>query len=302
MTRFENKLCPVCRTRFNEKADVVCCPICGTPHHRACYSIKNKCALEEFHAKGWSWNGYLPDEEPETPKAEVENSDATVTAQIDGQPDSHRAEYPSGTPFDEEKRMFEEQLGEDNPFKEMFDSLTNKEIGEDGVSMHELVSYSATNVYHYGKAFNIFRANNGGKKRIVSFNFCSGILAPMFQFYRRMNFFGVIALLLTLLPSIIVVAVPEQIRTANSQPLIILLRLLQIVIPIFMCLFSDYIYYRHCVKSILKFRKSYDGDTKSDEYYMSLYEKGRPTMAGGLIGLLAMSLGEAYIMALMGMI
>lgn len=302
MTRFENKLCPVCRTRFNEKADIVCCPICGTPHHRACYSIKNECALEEFHATGWSWNGYLPDEEPHTPKATAENSDATVTAQVDHQPDSHHAEYPGDTPYNEEKRLFEEQLGDENPFKELFDTLSNKEIGEDGVSMHELVAYSATSVYHYGKAFNMFRANNGGKKRIVSFNFCSGIFAPMFQFYRKMNLFGVITLLASLLPSIIVYAIPEQSLMANYQLFSVVMRFLQISIPVVMCLFNDYIYYRHCVKSITRFRERYDGDTKSDDYYMSLYEKGRPTMAGGIVGLLALSLGEAYIMSLMGMI
>lgn len=298
MTRFENKLCPVCRTRFNEKADIVCCPICGTPHHRACYSIKNKCALEEMHTSGWNWNGKLPDEEEE----ELQKVDAAVTAEIDSQTDPHHAEYPGGTPFDEEKRLFEEQLGDENPFRELFSTLNNKEIGEDGVSMHELVAYSATSVYHYGKAFNIFRGNNGGKKRRISFNFCSGIFAPMFQFYRRMNVFGVVTLLLTLLPSIIILITPDQVRQANSQPLIILLRVLQFIIPALLCLFGDYIYYRHCVKSILKFRKSYDGDTKSDDYYMSLYEKGRPTFAGGIIGALALSLGEAYIMALMGMI
>lgn len=298
MTRFENKLCPVCRSRFNDKADIVCCPICGTPHHRACYSINNKCALEEYHAQGWSWNGCLPDEE----KEQKPPLDEVTAAEIDNEPDPHHADYPGDTPFDEEKRIFEEQLGDENPFKDLFNTMNNKEIGEDGVSMHELVAYSATSVYHYGRAFNMFRSNIGGKKRIVSFNFASGILSPMFQFYRKMNLFGIVALLLTLLPSIIVYAVPEQSIMANYQSFSMLMRVIQIAIPVVMCLFNDYIYYRHCVRSIVKFRKSYDGDTKSDDYYMSLYEKGRPTMAGGILGLLAMIVAEAYLMSLMGII
>lgn len=284
MTRFENKLCPVCRTRFNEKADIVCCPVCGTPHHRACYSIRNKCALEELHESGWSWQGQLPDEQPENAKSSSETADV-IEPEI-------TVEKSDGMPFEEEQHMFE-QMGEGNPFAEMFTELRDKEIGEDGVSMHELVAYSATSIFHYGRAFNVFRSRADGKKHRVFFNFCSGIMAPMFQFYRRMNIFGVVALLLKLLPIFVVALTPEATLQANLMAFQGFVQFANVAVMLLFCLFGDYFYYRHCVKQIVKFRAGYDGDTKSDDYYLSLYECGKPTFFGGAVGALAMMFGVA---------
>lgn len=300
MTRFENKLCPVCRTRFNEKAEIVCCPVCGVPHHRACYSINNRCALEELHASGWSWKGKLPDEEridnAATGEAAFENTEARFE-------DKDDTEGSRGyMPFEEEQRMFEEQLGANNPFSELFRDFKNKEIGEDGVSMHELVAYSATSIYHYGRAFNMFRTRVNGKKRRISFNFCSGLLAPVFQFYRRMNFFGIAALIILLIPSFVIAVTPEQTLESNIDSFVYLIQFSRVILMSLLCLFGDYIYYRHCVKSIIRFRSRYDGDTKSDDYYLSLYECGKPTFAGGLVGILAVSFGMVCCNMLSGMI
>lgn len=301
MTRFENKLCPVCKTRFVENADIVVCPTCGTPHHRSCYSIKNKCELEELHADGWTWNGLLPDQEKEREEMlkglELPTVDLGKPAEeirrTEFSPDKPRA------PYEEEQRMFEEQLGDDNPFKELFKKLSDKEIGEDGVSMHELMAFSATSVYHYGKAFDLFRGSSG-KKRKVSLNLSSGLFAPMFQGYRKMNVFGVISLLLLLAPSLAIAVMPERIINETGSELLYLLQFANVLIRILLCVFGDYIYYRHCISRIKRFRQSYDGDTRSDDYFMALYECGKPTLAGAAIGCLAMMFGYAGILYLAG--
>lgn len=302
MSRFENKLCPVCRSRFNDKADVVVCPVCGTPHHRTCYNINGACALEELHDKGWNWEGKLPDEVNET-KPQL------VGADVGAQFDEHHAEYPGGTPrvtsdtaFERERRMFEERFGDDDPFGEIFENFSDKEIGEDGVSMHELITYASTSIYHYGSAFRRFRGSADGKKRFTSFNFSSGIFAPVFQFYRRMNFIGVITLILVLVPSVIYVMLPEQVIQDNGMRILYLLEFAALIFKVLLCVFGDYIYYRHCIRSIVRFRKNYDGDTKSDEYFMSLFESGRPTFAGGALGCLALAFAQACIMAFAGTI
>lgn len=304
MTRFENKLCPVCRTRFVENADVVVCPTCGTPHHRACYSIKNKCALEELHADSWTWKGLLPDQEKEREEmlksVDLPDVDLPVVDLKKPAEDPHHADYPAGTPrapYEEEQRMFEEQLGDENPFRELFKKLSDKEIGEDGVSMHELMAFSATSVYHYGKAFDLFRGS-AGKKRRVSLNLSCGLFAPMFQGYRKMNFFGIVALVLLLLPSITAALLPESVINENGNELLNLLQFANILIRILLCIFGDYVYYRHCISRIKRFRQSYDGDTRSDDYFMALYECGKPTLAGAAIGCLAMMLGYAGILYL----
>lgn len=302
MTRFENKLCPVCRTRFIKGADVVVCPTCGTPHHRSCYSLTEKCAYEDLHAEGWNWNGLLPDEVKE--REEMLKAAGLPTVEPNKTPDElRREEFPSSSsspaPYEEEQRMFEEQLGDDNPYADLFKKFSDKEIGEDGVSMHELVAFSATSVYHYGRAFDTFRGSSG-KKRVVSFNLSSGLFAPMFQGYRKMNFFGIVSLLLLLAPSTIAVLIPDDIAGEVGSELLLLLQLLNVLIRILLCAFGDYVYYRHCISRIKKFRKSYDGDTRSDDYYLALYEFGKPTMAGAAIGCLAMMLGYATVLYFAG--
>lgn len=301
MMRFENKLCPICRTRFVKNADVVVCPTCGTPHHRSCYSIKGRCALEELHAEGWSWKGLLPDEVKEREEM-LKATGLPLVEPNKALDELRREEFPQKTPaapapYEEEQRMFEEELGDDNPFADLFKKFSDKEIGKDGVSMHELVAFSATSVYHYGKAFDTFRRSSG-LKRVMSVNLSCGLFAPMFQGYRKMNIFGIISLLLLLAPSIAAALVPADIANAAVNELAVLFQLANIIIRVLLCMFGDYVYYRHCISHIKKFRKSYDGDTRSEDYYLALCEFGKPTMAGAAIGCLALMLGYASVLYL----
>ncbi len=41
--------CPRCKAYLFEEDDVVYCPVCGAPHHRACYNALGHCALEALH-------------------------------------------------------------------------------------------------------------------------------------------------------------------------------------------------------------------------------------------------------------
>ena len=44
-----NRHCVACGLEFGENDDVVCCPVCGAPHHRECYKKTNECALHSLH-------------------------------------------------------------------------------------------------------------------------------------------------------------------------------------------------------------------------------------------------------------
>lgn len=52
---YTGEKCPVCNNVFTSDDDIVVCPDCGTPHHRACYAIENKCANIGLHATGTKW-------------------------------------------------------------------------------------------------------------------------------------------------------------------------------------------------------------------------------------------------------
>lgn len=297
MERFENKLCPICRAPFNEKAEIVVCPICGTPHHRSCYMIKNRCAYEDKHASGYVWNGRLPDEavpesEQDPPKETINLNGADTMNNIPplfGEVMSENPDLPGGQEAE-------------NILKSFFSDMQNKEIGEDGVSLHELTAYAGTSIWHYGKAFSLFRGTVDGKKHFVSFNLFSGLLAPTFQFYRKMDLMGVIVLLLMLLPALLTRLTVGSAGIGfggevNAVP-IALFNLISTAVVVLLCLFGDYIYYRHAVKQIKKVRRNYKGDTLSDDYFLTLCQKGNPSFMRAALGCLAVVFAEVCLVML----
>ena len=53
--RYENVNCTACGKAFTAEDDVVVCPICGAPHHRACWLATGECAKNDDHASGYTW-------------------------------------------------------------------------------------------------------------------------------------------------------------------------------------------------------------------------------------------------------
>ncbi|MCM1167490.1 MAG: hypothetical protein NC401_15910, partial [Ruminococcus sp.] len=194
-----------------------------------------------------------------------------------------------------ETQLFDE-LDEDDPMREFLTGIADKAIGEDGVSMHELSAYSATSIFHYGRAFRSFRGMIDGKRHKVSFNMCSGLFAPVFQFYRKMDLFGVLVLLVMTLPSLLMVLLALNSESGRvSGAAYYLLNSVSTIVMILLCIFGDYIYYRHAVKRIRKIRESFKARATSDEYYMALYESGKPSFARALLGLLGTAFMEACV-------
>lgn len=284
MSKFTNKLCPVCRAPFTEDADIVVCPQCGTPHHRVCYLTKNKCALEEYHARGYEWNGRLPDEEPE-PVSEPEPADP------------HHAEYPSGTPVPAAiTPAIGDFDGAETPeeyYKKMVERLNDATVGEDGVSIRELCAYASTSVFHYGRAFSVFRSGVAGKRPKIFMNLCSGLFAPVFQFYRKMDLLGIAALLVTVASSLPLLLVYGGIieDSEGVYLLVSLCRFLSFAMTVVLCLFGDYLYYRHAIKQIKKIRSRIA--ERGEAYYEALSESGRPSWLRAVIGFLALMLTAA---------
>lgn len=293
MSRFENKLCPVCRQPFKDGDDIVVCPVCGTPHHRACYLEHNECGVKEYHDKGFVWNGRLPDE-PEEEKPEVQEE--AVEPSSDNT-ETHSAGFPQGTPMSDQESMFEELQQQDPHFREILNSIRDDKPGEDGVSMRELTCYTASSVAHYGPAFNAFRGTIDGKKHKVYFNFCSGLFAPVFQFYRKMDVFGLLLIVVMLIPSLIMMAFSGM---SNSALIVFtyVFNMINLAETVLLCFFGDYIYYKHCVRNILKIRREFGDKANTDDYYAELCERGRPSALRAVVGFLIMSLAVAVIWVL----
>ena len=335
MSRFENKLCPVCRERFKDGDDVAVCPECGTPHHRACYLKYNKCGLEELHSQGFVWNGRLPDEpvEPitrQTPSAsatfgvpeplerktsnlydddvndnelrEEANEKSDASENSENRDDGDKTFKIPGLP-DPDDDIFKE-AGMSEPIKELYNMVNDGARGEDGVSMQELMAYTSTSIWHYSKAFRAFRGgvSGYGKKKMTNFNICSGLFPPIFQFYRKMDLLGVFLLFISVLPMLLSMTVigSGAVSQTEYSSLYGFLDLIYIAERVLLCLFGDYLFYKQAVRRRLKVRKSFDGDVGSIEYLKALSEYGRPSYAHALLGGLAMVFANACIFTMSG--
>ncbi len=319
MSRFFGKLCPVCRSPFGEKDDIVVCPDCGTPHHRACYIKLGKCAVTQHHASGFEWNGRLPDEQQEPVQENAQRSASASSYEAPQDPtesenaDPHHAEYPSGTntetnTSDTEQNIppfgvpFGDQSSENhtNPYVEAYKQMqkmtSDDTRGEDGVSAKELSRFVGTSVFHYAQAFSSFRVGiaqyDGVRKVKTSFNIWAGIMRPIHQIYRRMDALGILLLIIqavSALPNVLLYrynTMMEQSTLAMFQNLSLLGSAVNIAVMMLLSLFGDYIYYKFCVRRIKKIRARFD-DGKAEGYYEALTEHGTPSKLRAVIGILA---------------
>ncbi|HIW74485.1 MAG TPA: DUF2628 domain-containing protein [Firmicutes bacterium] len=52
---YEGYICPVCGKKFQETDDIVTCPECGAPHHRACWQQEGHCHFAADHGTPRQW-------------------------------------------------------------------------------------------------------------------------------------------------------------------------------------------------------------------------------------------------------
>lgn len=87
--------CPVCGKAFTKNDDIVVCPQCGAPYHRACYEKAGKCVFEDRHGTSFAWS---------PPRREAESESETKRCPRCGAPNPSKALFCShcGQPFSED--------------------------------------------------------------------------------------------------------------------------------------------------------------------------------------------------------
>jgi|GEM_PF-2919157 len=55
MQRYQNCTCDLCQKPLEHADEIVVCPVCGAPMHRACYAQHGACAHAAEHASGYEW-------------------------------------------------------------------------------------------------------------------------------------------------------------------------------------------------------------------------------------------------------
>lgn len=206
--RFKNVQCVYCDKEFDEKADVVVCPQCGSPHHRECWKENGSCKNEELHKDGYVWE--FPEhlkppaftfKKPRPAANETNfkfrNGEVAVTCPHCGalnygfdavcmqckQPlDDNRI-----TQDNRDCQLSGEQLFE---YYRTFGGVKPEtEIG--GIAAKDYVSYIGANAGKYIRKFAIME--RFGKKFTVSL--CAFLLGPIWFLYRKLYKEGILFLL-----------------------------------------------------------------------------------------------------------
>lgn len=203
MSGYIGTRCLICSEKFTSEDDVVVCPECGTPYHRACYEKEGKCVNSALHSCGGTWKpsydvGGRGSSENQSVTCRFcgnVNPPLTLFCRRCGMPtanicsDSDKAVQTfGGVNINENADAYNRNNSggiRTDPFLINYsDPLCGFDPNEelDGVKMSELGDFVGTNTHYYLPIFKRFKESARG----ISWNFCS-MLFPEFYFaYRKM--------------------------------------------------------------------------------------------------------------------
>ena len=218
--------CPVCEKPMLEDDDIVVCPECGAPYHRACYMEKGSCIFTELHEKGENWMPPAPPTAPNTvseikdqecPNCGVLNAHSAMFCNIcgtslTGEPTPHRnSPYNHHTPHSdaEEERRDAAQTGSYPPppgvtfhgFGAMpfqFDSMGGVNPADplaENVSYGDASKLVQQNTSYYMSVFHMQQKFNHRKFNFSAFLFSGGWLLYRKQYKSGLIVTGIMVVL-----------------------------------------------------------------------------------------------------------
>ena len=195
---FLGKTCPVCSQNFHEGDDVVVCPKCGAPYHRACYQEKGKCLFVDLHQSGKSWHEVYDDDPTVSEEATVRctqcgtmNEENAIVCRSCGSFLSKSVSEHLHEPKDEEdpEGKKPEDGAEDTggsiggvPFSMLIDPMGGVAKDEDlgDVTAAEVSKFVNTNTQYYIPVFARIKKQNKSK-----FNFAAFFFTGAWHLYRK---------------------------------------------------------------------------------------------------------------------
>ena len=208
----KNKKCAVCEAYLFEDDDVVCCPVCGAPHHRDCYTAVGHCGLEKYHGTDLQ---YDPQEAEETKKEEKTETSSGKKGRICTQCGK---EYPSDARFcpycgySEMTGFFAE--GNMRGFGGFGTVEDGTDIGE-GVTVKEAAEVVLVNHFRY-----VYRFSSLNKSKKRSWNWAGFLLPGSWFAYRKMYKASVIAVIFSIISTVLsfpLLFALEQLPTVGNQ-------------------------------------------------------------------------------------
>lgn len=189
MLDYTGHACPCCNKPFAPDDDIVVCPECGAPYHRACYQKEGRCLFEGLHSPEFAWKPAPSEAAPVTcPSCGAGNAETAIFCTHCGT----RLQEPEEDAADPYAHLFEE--GAFGPFGRLF---TPGETLCDIPVQTWAAFLGASSPYYL---LNFKRMELTGRKLAVSFS--AFLLGPFYFFYRKMYkwgfIFGAVSFLLTI--------------------------------------------------------------------------------------------------------
>ena len=299
MADYTNLLCPVCKEKFSPEDDIVVCPICGTPHHRACYAKEGRCANYEWHKENKTYNieeelAKLNSEQREQAQGgEGEQNSFVICPRCGTHNDSQAifcnkcgAPISNGFGAGVNGGFGGGQFGGAMPFANPFVAQNENEL-IDGVEAWKFASVVKENKLRF--LFNFKSLSQ--RKRKTSFNFAAFFFAPFYFLYRKMYGVGIAAAIVMLvlnIPSVILSLTNEYLSEIAGTTITYGLDLSQaslsfVMSATYICsllitavrivcgLFANWLYFKKCKKIVA----SIDAKaTNRDEFVAMANKKG----------------------------
>ena len=265
MLYYEGLSCPVCGNAFTTEDDVVACPKCGLPHHRACWKNVGHCYESDKHdtPEQWTRDRAATPAQPTPPPA----TSAQVCVQC-GTQNSEYAEFcmRCGTALPPKEWHSAQQapkppVSEYTHYGQSAPYVSGERIGNN--SADELAAVVGSNAGYYLDRFRrIAQGKSGG------WNWAAFILGPIWLFYRKQYGLGVLYLLLQVMLDIATALAYIPVDTLNlteeaimalmNDPVFVVAVVFSYVIlalRIILGVRANNFYFSHCQKKI--------ADTKS---------------------------------------
>lgn len=173
--------CPYCEKTFTDEDDVVYCPDCGTPHHRACWLEHSECANTNKHSEGFVWKS----DDPKAPSQETvtdEKKDEPLVCPYCGTESSpNTLVCPGcGTRFGAVPNNSGSFSYNTDFFMRGITQEADADLG--GVTVKEAAMYVQNKASDYVKKFS--KKKKSGNK--IGWNWAAFLFSPLWFFYRKL--------------------------------------------------------------------------------------------------------------------